>query len=197
MGGDQGNGLAMAIGIVMLLIILGCAFLMWLFARFLTRKVSPKRRGLVTALLTAAGLGIGWMVMTATFYESSFDPPPELRLTAAPGMDARWVVLLEETGRALFPSPLVSSALCAAALRSGSEAQRALWLPRLADGSAIGTVAILEASDHLAPEGVALAGRAEGDGFVRPKHARRLSRERRDGRVELSNARRLTLREVR
>jgi alkylation response protein AidB-like acyl-CoA dehydrogenase len=77
-----------------------------------------------------------------------------------------WVVLLEETGRALFPSPLVSSALCAAALRGGSEAQRALWLPRLADGSAIGTVAILEASDHLAPEGVALAGRAEGDGFV-------------------------------
>jgi hypothetical protein len=80
----------------MLLIILGCAFLMWLFARFLTRKVSPKRRGLVTALLTAAGLGIGWMVVTATFYESSFDPPPELRLTAAPGMDARWVVLLED-----------------------------------------------------------------------------------------------------
>jgi alkylation response protein AidB-like acyl-CoA dehydrogenase len=77
-----------------------------------------------------------------------------------------WVVLLEETGRALLPSPLVSSALCAAALRGGSEAQRALWLPRLADGSAIGSVAILEASDHLAPEGVALAGRREGDGFV-------------------------------
>ncbi len=96
MGGDQGNGLALAIGIVMLLIIFGCGFLLWLIARFLTRKVSPQRRGVVTILLTLAGLGIGWLVMMATFYESSFDPPPELRLTAAPGMDARWIMLLED-----------------------------------------------------------------------------------------------------
>jgi len=78
-----------------------------------------------------------------------------------------WVVLLEETGRALFPSPLVSSALAAAAIRAaGSPAQRAHWLPRLARGSAIGTPALLEASDHPAPEGFALRGRPAGDGFV-------------------------------
>jgi alkylation response protein AidB-like acyl-CoA dehydrogenase len=77
------------------------------------------------------------------------------------------VVLLEETGRSLFPSPLVSCALAAAALRlAGSEAQRARWLPRIADGSAVATVALLEASDLLAPEGVALEGRPEGPGFA-------------------------------
>jgi alkylation response protein AidB-like acyl-CoA dehydrogenase len=77
------------------------------------------------------------------------------------------VVLLEETGRTLFPSPLVSTTLAAAAIREhGSEAQRRAWLPRLADGSAIGTLAVLEAGDHLAPEGVQLRGAREGDGFV-------------------------------
>jgi hypothetical protein len=102
MGGDQAGGLAIAIGIVMLLIIAGCGFLLWLIARFLTRNVSPKRRGAVTLLLTVAGLGIGWLAMMATFYESSFDPPPELRLATAPGFDAPWVVLLEDPrGQAL------------------------------------------------------------------------------------------------
>ena len=40
------------------------------------------------------------------------------------------VVLLEETGRGLFPSPLISSTLTAAAvLESGSEEQRRLRPP--------------------------------------------------------------------
>jgi alkylation response protein AidB-like acyl-CoA dehydrogenase len=76
------------------------------------------------------------------------------------------VVLLEETGRTLFPSPLVATTLAAAAIReSGSEAQRTRWLPLLADGSRIGTFAFLEASDLHQPEGVALAGRPDGDGW--------------------------------
>lgn len=75
------------------------------------------------------------------------------------------VVLLEETGRSLFPSPLVSHALAVDAIRqAGDEAQQAAWLPRLADGSAIGTVALLEASDLPGPEGVALAGEPGGEG---------------------------------
>jgi alkylation response protein AidB-like acyl-CoA dehydrogenase len=76
------------------------------------------------------------------------------------------VVLLEETGRTLFPSPLLATTLAAAAIReSGSEAQRTRWLPLLADGSRIGTFAFLEASDLHQPEGVALAGRPDGDGW--------------------------------
>ena len=46
------------------------------------------------------------------------------------------VVLLEETGRSLFPSPLVSTTLAAAAiLDSGSDEQKARWLPGIADGT--------------------------------------------------------------
>jgi acyl-CoA dehydrogenase len=76
------------------------------------------------------------------------------------------VVLLEETGRTLFPSPLVSHVLAESALcASGDPEQLRRWLPDLADGSRIGTVALLEASDAFAPEGVALRGVPDGSGF--------------------------------
>src|SRR3990172_3068475 len=76
------------------------------------------------------------------------------------------VVLLEETGRTLFPSPLLATTLAAAAIReSGSDAQRKRWLPLLADGSRIGSFAFLEASDLHEPEGIQLAGHLDGEGW--------------------------------
>ena len=73
------------------------------------------------------------------------------------------VVLLEETGRTLFPSPLVSQCLAARAIeRAGSEAQQAAWLPSLVSGQAIGTVALLEQSDRYDPAGVQLTAVADG-----------------------------------
>jgi alkylation response protein AidB-like acyl-CoA dehydrogenase len=76
------------------------------------------------------------------------------------------VVLLEETGRALFPSPLVATTLAAQAIRdAGSDAQQRRWLPGLADGSRIGSVAVLEASDVFGPAGVACAAQRERDGW--------------------------------
>jgi alkylation response protein AidB-like acyl-CoA dehydrogenase len=84
------------------------------------------------------------------------------------GAGLGWVdllVVLEETGRSLFPSPLVATTLAAEAIRrSGSEAQQAAYLPRLADGSAIGSVALVEADAAPGPAGVALPGSASGDG---------------------------------
>jgi alkylation response protein AidB-like acyl-CoA dehydrogenase len=78
-----------------------------------------------------------------------------------------FVVLLEETGRTLFPSPLVSTTLAAAAiLDSGTDEQKARWLPSLADGSRIGTLALLESRDVLAPSGITLLGKPDGDAFV-------------------------------
>ena len=52
-------------------------------------------------------------------------------------------VLAEELGRRLAPIPFASSVYLATEflLAAGSEAQRERWLPRLADGSAIGTYA--------------------------------------------------------
>ena len=77
------------------------------------------------------------------------------------------VVLLEETGRTLFPSPLISTTLASAALlENGTDAQQGRWLPGLADGSRIGTLAILEEGGGLEPGAVRLRGSPEGDGFV-------------------------------
>jgi len=77
------------------------------------------------------------------------------------------VVLLEETGRSLFPSPLVSTTLAGAAiLDAGSEEQHRAWLPGLADGSLVGSVALLEEGDALSLEGIQLRGRAEGGDYL-------------------------------
>lgn len=77
------------------------------------------------------------------------------------------VVVLEETGRTLFPSPLIATVLAGNAIaRHGDAAQQKRWLPRLASGAAIGTFAYLEAGDAHDPAAIALRGRRDGDGFV-------------------------------
>ncbi len=77
------------------------------------------------------------------------------------------VILLEETGRTLYPSPLLSTTIAASAiLDAGSQAQKERWLPGLAGGSRIGTLALLEESDRPDAEGIALRGERDGDGFV-------------------------------
>jgi len=98
--------------------------------------------------------GLGWVGLSV----------PE----AHGGAGLGWVdltVLLEETGRTLFPSPLVSTTLAAAALReAGSEEQQARWLPRLADGTAIGTLAVQATPDRRGAGGIGVAGAREGEG---------------------------------
>lgn len=75
-----------------------------------------------------------------------------------------FVVLLEETGRTLLPSPLASTALATTAvLAAGSSEQKARFLPAFADGSMIGTLALLEESDLPSAEGVTLEAEIEGD----------------------------------
>lgn len=77
------------------------------------------------------------------------------------------LVVLEETGRSLFPSPLVSTVIAAKAIeRFGSAEQQARWLPGLADGTKVGTFAFLERSDTLAPEGVETLAKPDGDELV-------------------------------
>ncbi len=77
------------------------------------------------------------------------------------------VVLLEETGRTLFPSPLLSTTLAAAALcDSGDDTQRARWLPALADGSLVGALALLDANDAPDVAGIALRGERDGAGYL-------------------------------
>jgi alkylation response protein AidB-like acyl-CoA dehydrogenase len=75
--------------------------------------------------------------------------------------------VMEEIGRNLSASPfLASSVVAVTAIRhAGREAQQAEWLPRLARGSAIATLALEEHAKH-APGRIALQARAQGDGFV-------------------------------
>lgn len=73
-------------------------------------------------------------------------------------------VLLEESGYAAMPGPLLfSSTLAATTLMAGdSEELKRRWLPKIADGSAIGTIAIVEESDSISP--LDLATTASGSG---------------------------------
>jgi alkylation response protein AidB-like acyl-CoA dehydrogenase len=82
------------------------------------------------------------------------------------GVGLDWVtavVLLEETGRSLFPSPLISTMIAARAIeRAGSEEQKARWLPQLADGSRIGSFALLEQNDSFEASEIQLEGKPDG-----------------------------------
>lgn len=65
------------------------------------------------------------------------------------------IVLLEETGRSLFPSPLISTLLTTATISElGTDEQKERMLPALADGTCIGALAIFDDPDRLEPGGV-------------------------------------------
>jgi len=76
-------------------------------------------------------------------------------------------LLTEQLGRAVVPGPFFSSAVLATLtiLYGGSSAQKKQWLPRLATGEVVGTLAWLEASDRLDPPGVAARARKAGTGY--------------------------------
>jgi alkylation response protein AidB-like acyl-CoA dehydrogenase len=77
-------------------------------------------------------------------------------------------LILEETGRTLTASPLLSSALAAASaiILGGSEAQKSQYLPAIASGELVATLAI-EEGPHHAPEKVALSAvKSAGGGYT-------------------------------
>jgi alkylation response protein AidB-like acyl-CoA dehydrogenase len=75
-------------------------------------------------------------------------------------------IVAEEIGHTLLPSPfLASSVLTASALsRAGSKAQKAEYLPKIADGSSIGSLAIDEGGKHR-PHTITLKATRSGNGF--------------------------------
>ena len=92
--------------------------------------------------------------------------PEEYDGSAMTMLDA--VVVYEEFGRALAPSPhFVSSVLCSGVLeRAGNDAQRDEWLRRIAGGDGILTPAWLEPDGGFGPRGVQLRCESDGDSFV-------------------------------
>jgi alkylation response protein AidB-like acyl-CoA dehydrogenase len=77
------------------------------------------------------------------------------------------VVLYEEFGRSLAPSPhFVSSILSGGVLAlAGGDDQKQEWLPRMVTGEAVLTPAWLEPENGFGPKGVQVRAVADGDGF--------------------------------
>lgn len=75
-------------------------------------------------------------------------------------------LILEELGRTLTASPLIASGVGAASalVLGGSDSQKSEWLPKIADGSVVGALAVDEGPHH-APEKVALAATKSGGGY--------------------------------
>lgn len=67
-------------------------------------------------------------------------------------------VIAEEMGRALAPVPFSSTVYLAAEaiLISGSDAQKQKWLPKIASGDAIGTLALFEGKGNPSPKAIKL-----------------------------------------
>ena len=68
-------------------------------------------------------------------------------------------VIAEEMGRALAPVPFSSTVYLAAEalLIAGSDAQKQKWLPKIASGETIGTLALFEGKGNPSPKAIKLA----------------------------------------
>src|SRR3954468_1595543 len=67
-------------------------------------------------------------------------------------------VIAEEVGRALAPVPFSSTVYLAAEglMLAGSDAQKQKWLPKIASGDAIGTLALFEGKGNPSPQAIKL-----------------------------------------
>src|ERR1700758_1198152 len=68
-------------------------------------------------------------------------------------------VIAEEMGRALAPVPFSSTVYLAgeAILLAGSDAQKKKWLPKIAGGEVIGTLALFEGKGNPSPQAIKLS----------------------------------------
>ncbi len=82
--------------------------------------------------------------------------------------------LMEAMGEALFCGPFLSS-VCLGAnaiLAAGDEEQKRAWLPGIAEGQTLATLAWAEPGRSAGPDGIATTARREGDDFVLSGHKR-------------------------
>ena len=69
-------------------------------------------------------------------------------------------VIAEELGRVLAPVPFSSTVYLAAEaiMLAGTDAQKRTWLPKIASGEAIGTLALFEGAGNPSPKGISVSG---------------------------------------
>ena len=78
------------------------------------------------------------------------------------------VVLLEEFGRALVPGPFISTVVLGAVpiMEAGSDEQKKTYLPKIASGESIMTMALTEPSAKWSADGVTLEAKKSGSDYV-------------------------------
>lgn len=112
------------------------------------REIMAREDGFDGALWQQIG-ELGWLGLTI----------PE----AFGGLGLKWIdltVVLEETARGLSPLPIATQALSGAAiLRCGSDDHKRNWLPVMASGEAICSIALYDDAGWIAPQAVTLAGK--------------------------------------
>jgi alkylation response protein AidB-like acyl-CoA dehydrogenase len=100
--------------------------------------------------------GLGWTGLTI---------PEQFGGTGLSYVDL--VLVLEEMGRVVLPSPFIWTMMVAEAInRAGSAAQKQALLPKIASGDLIATPALLEQTALWGPEGIALQAKQSGNDFV-------------------------------
>jgi len=84
------------------------------------------------------------------------------------GMDfVDLIVVLEEMGRVVLPGPFLSTAVytSVALLDAGTQEQKKRYLPDIASGKLLATVALLEPNGRWDADGIASTATAEGSGY--------------------------------
>jgi len=77
------------------------------------------------------------------------------------------ILIMEEMGRVMLPSPFIWTVMVAEAIkRAGTEPQKKSLLPKIAAGELSATPAYLETSASWSAEGIQLAARRDGAGFL-------------------------------
>lgn len=77
------------------------------------------------------------------------------------------VLIMEEMGRVVMPSPFIWTVMVAEAIkRSGSNNHKSSLLPKIASGELIATIAYLEPSAVWSADGITMTARNEGGGYV-------------------------------
>jgi len=132
--------------------------------RFLTEKCSPARVREVVETDTGYDAGL-WKGIAEQGWTAMHIPE---QYQGAGFTYSETAILLHEMGRVLAPVPFLSSAVMAAEalLAGGSDDQKAEWLPALAAGDAIGTIAIVEPGGGWEEESVAATAGPSGDGYA-------------------------------
>jgi alkylation response protein AidB-like acyl-CoA dehydrogenase len=122
----------------------------------LVRAMEEDERGYDLNLWKQMG-DLGWLGLVL---------PEEYGGSQATMMDL--VVLLEELGRSLVPGPFVPTVLQVGLplLWAGSEVQKRAYLPKLATGELLGTMARYEPSASSQPEGIETVATQQGDIYV-------------------------------